>query len=434
MSSKIQIYAPAESEALRYTLEFIFDEFFGVSWDLVSDQSRLVEGQTFLNYSDQKMPGGIQILPYGNFDRIEFPFKANAKEGKWNNLPVFFTTPGEIPFDVFAAVFFLISRYEEYHISDRDEHGRFQAQNALAHKLNLLDRPIVDEWLRELGKFLKSKLTHFSPVIRKFEWFNTFDIDVAYAYKNRPVTRVLGATGKNVIQANFHLVSERAKVLFGSLTDPYDTYALQEEIARKYGCKTLYFFLVGGKTPFDNALDIKQKGIRKLISRVRAFASVGLHPSYDAGTDIEILNREKSALQNATNFNVDASRQHFLRLDIPSTYENLIRADIKSDYTMGYAERIGFRSGTCTPHFFFNIQSGRKTQLKLYPLHIMDGSMRDYMKLKPEEAIEAQKQLIEKVRDVDGTFISLWHNDTIREGSEWQKVYIEMAKEAGRRE
>ncbi len=431
MASKVQIYSPSNSAALQYTLAFIFRDFYSVSWELVTDPALLHKGVAFIDYSDEQISGGIQIVPHGSFEKLDFPFKEALNEGTWNELPVFFKSNGEIPFDIFAAVFFSLSRYEEYHISERDEHGRFKADHSILSKLKMLHRPVVDEWLLELGKVLELKMENFRPVKRKFEWINTFDIDVAFAYTNRPLIRVLGGTGKNVLRADFNPVLERAKVLFGLSADPFDTYEFQKQIALKYECKTLYFFLSGGKTTYDNALDLNHKGMRSLIHKAGEYAEIGLHPSYNAGLDREMLSQEKGNLEEIAGRKIRSSRQHFLRLKIPETYHTLEDVGIKSDYTMGYAERFGFRSGTATPHRFFNLKTGETTGVKIYPLHLMDGTLRDYMKLNPDEAISAQRELIRNVKRVKGTFVSLWHNDTLRRDGKWRDVYGEMAKELG---
>ena len=72
--------------------------------------------------------------------------------------------------------------------------------------------------------------------------------------------------------------------------------------------------------------------------------------------DIEILKKEKMRLENIINTPVTFSRQHFLRLSIPETYQNLIDLDIEEDYTMGYAKYAGFRASTCTPFYFFDLR------------------------------------------------------------------------------
>jgi hypothetical protein len=96
---------------------------------------------------------------------------------------------------------------------------------------------------------------------------------------------------------------------------------------------------------------------------------------------------------------------------------------------MGYASLPGFRAGTCTPFYFYDIDKESVTSLKVFPLTIMDGTLKDYMHLNPQQAIQIITELMEKVRAVNGTFISLWHNDSFSDGGRWQgwlKVYKDM--------
>jgi hypothetical protein len=61
----------------------------------------------------------------------------------------------------------------------------------------------------------------------------------------------------------------------------------------------------------------------------------------------------------------------------------------------------------------------------------MDATLRFYMKVKPEQVKETVLPLIEHVRKVNGTMITLWHNETIsdwREWKGWQNVYEEVVK------
>jgi hypothetical protein len=55
------------------------------------------------------------------------------------------------------------------------------------------------------------------------------------------------------------------------------------------------------------------------------------------------------------------------------------------------------------------------------------------MKLSPEESKAHITELIEKVRSVNGTFISLWHNETLSDKGIWEgwrDVFTHMVKVA----
>jgi hypothetical protein len=70
-----------------------------------------------------------------------------------------------------------------------------------------------------------------------------------------------------------------------------------------------------------------------------------------------------------------------------------------------------------------------ETKLRIHPFAVMDGTLRDYMMLSAEEAVVEIKKLIKEVKAVNGTFISLWHNESLSNQlrwTGWQKVYEEL--------
>jgi hypothetical protein len=132
------------------------------------------------------------------------------------------------------------------------------------------------------------------------------------------------------------------------------------------------------------------------------------------------LKKEKLRLESIVNTPIVFSRQHYLRLKIPETYQNLIDLDIEEDYTMGYAKYVGFRASTCTPFYFYDLDFEIQTPLKLFPFAFMDVSLKDYMKLSNEESLAKILELKNEVKMVNGTFISLFHNETLSENYKWR--------------
>jgi hypothetical protein len=138
-------------------------------------------------------------------------------------------------------------------------------------------------------------------------------------------------------------------------------------------------------------------------------------------------------LRSVLNKDISSSRQHFLRIVLPSTYRNLIEQDITDDYSMGYAALPGFRAGICTPFNFYDLDLEIETKLRIHPFAVMDGTLNDYLGLTPADAIDHIKALIKEVKKVDGTFISLWHNESLSDQKRWKgwkRVYEQLIKEA----
>lgn len=427
MPSNVQIYSPQSSAALNYVLEFVFNEFYGCGFSLVSEVNAVWDNKISINYSSEKIENALQILPSEYIFEKDLSRFPKVEISRWGEIPVIFQSSGDLPFDLFGAIFFLLSRAEEYANLKRDLHGRFRAEYSVFDD-EIIARPLVDEWLILFKKlYLKNSDLRFSE--RNFQWINTYDIDVAYAFKYRSLSRKIGATLKNLLSGDFHSIKKRFSVLLNGEADPFDTYDFQEEVSRDYPNRTIYFFLLGDKTRYDRNLSASSKGMRTLIQKVSIYADVGIHPTYASVDTPELVSKEINRLSSNLQKSVIKSRQHFLRFKLPETYSNLIKNGILEEYSMGYADRPGFRAGTCTPYYFFDLNKNQATRLKIFPLIVMDATLRDYQFLDSKIAAETLKDMVLKVKTVGGVFVSLWHNDTLQDTPEnfWRKLYLEMA-------
>jgi len=140
---------------------------------------------------------------------------------------------------------------------------------------------------------------------------------------------------------------------------------------------------------------------------------------------------ERKRLEDIQKREVKSSRQHFLQLSLPNTYKRLINIGITNDYTMGYASDLGFRAGIATPYTFYNLDTEEILAIKVYPFAIVDDTLRYNMKLNASEVLDNIKDIIQSVKDVNGTLITIWHNDTFSEQGVWKgwkNVYEDMIK------
>ena len=143
------------------------------------------------------------------------------------------------------------------------------------------------------------------------------------------------------------------------------------------------------------------------------------------------MKKEKNRLEGITNMQTKRSRQHYLRFSLPETYQQLIDLEIEEDYSMGYASHVGFRASTCTPFYFYDLDFEIQTPLKIFPFVLMDTTLNDYMKLTPKQSLGRIKDLYMEVKKVNGTLITLFHNESISgymRWNGWQRVYQMMLK------
>ena len=104
---------------------------------------------------------------------------------------------------------------------------------------------------------------------------------------------------------------------------------------------------------------------------------------------------------------------------MPQTYQKLQNAGIADDYTMGFASMVGFRTGTCTAFNFFDLSRNQRTELMIHPFQTMDVTLKNYLKMNPEQAWLQIEKLMLEVKNVNGTFVSLWHNESLKDSGQW---------------
>lgn len=423
------IYTTRITNRLRYIFEHIFTDMFGfpISISTNIDDFKAHKGPK-LNYSFRRF--GNELFFYATPLLFERGIKLQRikTERYQNNIPVFFLCKNnsDIPFDPFAATFYLISRYEEYLPHTKDKYQRYPAQESVAYKNNFLQIPVIDHWLL----LLKACLQRYYPNIvfkkRTYTFTPTYDIDIAWSYKNKGLLRNLAGTIVAAKRLDTHHISQRLQVLLAHEPDPYDTYNFQLALHHRLQLRAIYFFLVGEYGEFDKNVSLNNINYQDLIQHIGDHARVGIHPSYASNSDKKILSKEIKSLSAVLKRVVIKSRQHYIKLLIPNTYQNLIDRDITEDYSMGYPSQLGFRAGTACPFYFYDLNLEIKTGLKVFPFMVMDVTLKNYLKLSPKQVLPTVAPIIDAVKAVNGHFISLWHNDSLSETDgweQWRKVY-----------
>lgn len=428
----ILIYSHKITNRQRYIFKTIFTDVLVTDIEITDNQEHFesFDGAK-INYSTNQLNSGI----FFQCSSILFETGINDQNisvFEFEENKCFFSVGRDsvFPFDPFAASFYLISRYEEYLPHIKDEHERFVASESLALQHNFIEDPLVNIWANRIALEIEKHYPNFKFTERKFEFVSTLDIDNAYAYKNKGFLRIAGGLLKSFPQGTF---SERLKILSNKELDPYDTFDYQNEIHKAHNIKPTYFFLLGDYGVNDKNIPVKNKQFQSLIKSLADYYTIGIHPSYASNQNTETLQKEIRRLQDITHRNTSKSRQHFLKLNLPGTYRNLIDNDIIEDYTMGYAEVSGFRASICSPYYFYDLDTEITTKLKIVPFSIMEATLKYYNKLSAEDALIKIKALMQKVKTVKGTFVSVWHNESLSDKDiwkGWKMVYEEMLKEA----
>ncbi len=433
--NEILIYVPKITNRVRYVFRLVFRDLLKVDYELTrdldafqsADKPKMMYGMKahtddiFFKASGLLFERGVHSLEYNVFE-----YKGNKAFFQ------VFDEDAALPFDVFSAIFFLVSRYEEYLPFVRDQHGRFAASLSVSSQWGILEKPMVNIWVLEIKQIIQKRYPGFVFPMKKFRFLPTYDIDSAWAYSQKGWMRNIGGFYKSLEMFDFKDIKTRARVLMGKEKDPFDTFDIQREYQKKYNLHPVYFILFGMYGRFDKNINFRNGKFRRLVKWLADYAEVGLHPSYNTVENPQLLKEELENLEDLLKTDITRSRQHFLRLNLPDTYQNLIENDILDDYTMGFAALPGFRAGICDTYHFYDLELDVETKLRLHPFAVMDGTLRDYLKLTPEDAVRKIQKLMDEVKKVNGTFISLWHNESLSDQNRWtgwRRVYEALLEE-----
>ena len=433
---KLIIFSSQKSARLNYVLKLIFQELLYVDYQLIVDKETFEQSTGFkLNYSCIDLISDIQIYPSTLlFEEKIKDIRPNFEEIK--SLKVLYkNTNCPYGYDIFSAVFYLVSRYEEYQYLTYDQHGRYPSSNSILYKNNCLDEPIVNQWVLDL----KDRIVKLNPELnfrpRSFEFLSTIDIDQAYQFKYKSYLRTLLGYFRDFSRWDKELLKTRWLVRNNKITDPFDSYCFQFNNHSAYKIQAIYFLQVGKMGRFDKNLTPTNPAFQNLIQQLceQENTKLGLHPSYDSFYHFDKLKKEKEILENLIGSQIIKSRQHYLKFQLPKTYQNLIALGIKEEYTMGYSDQVGFRAGIAAPFFWFDLEKNEETKLRVFPFCSMDITPQHYYKMKPDEAILLNRKLLRKTKELGGFFSSLWHNESLggeNHWQEWEKVYVNLLKDA----
>ncbi len=416
----------------RYIIETIFGEYLGVS-------SEIVFKDHIVDYVIE-MPSGKQIvIKDGLFNlctqddvylkQENIPSKVKSLEhsfGSGGCLPIIYGDDelkiGEdrtiCGLDIFASVFYMLTRFEEYVLKDRDAHDRFPAKKALSVRACFQKRAVVDEYVDFLCEMMiYSGYKMNKERERVLNIIPTHDVDhlrrwgslIAFTKNSMSYILRKGATIRDIKT----LMAFYWDVKTGKKDDPFDTFDFLMDESETRGTKSYFFFKASATSKFDSGYDIcsdeARKAIGKIISRGH---HIGIHPGYYTYNKKDLMEKEIEGLSFAIGGKVEFGRQHYLRFEAPTTWQILEDVGIKWDSTVGYPEVEGFRAGTCRDFPVFNFLTRKKLKLREKPLIFMDQTLTSYQLLNQKQIFDTLDGLKKTVQRHHGDLVFLWHNSS----------------------
>jgi hypothetical protein len=432
----ILIYSDTNTSRLQYICSFIFKELMGVDFSITDDR------KMFSNYVGAKINYSLVQSPDFSFhipnEKLLFEtgvHQQNINCFETNGYEAFFkTSHSDFPFDIFAASFYLLTRYEEYLPYKKDMYRRYAHENSVAFKEGFLQLPLINIWVEDLRESLSEKYSTFNSNYSTFKFVPTYDIDIAYAYQHKGIFRNFGGVLRSLFSFDINGFGERVKVLLRNKKDPFDTYDKLDELHKRHKLQPIYFFLVAKRnTKYDkNILPNKEAVSQLIIKQIKKY-TIGIHPSWQSGDAIELLKREKSYLEETCGERITNTRQHYIRFNLPQGYRRLIDAGLENDYSMGYGSINGFRASVASSFYWYDLEREEQTNLRIHPFCYMEANSYYEQKLSATEAFEELMHYYMICKKIGGTLITIWHNHMIGTNKlfkGWGEMYEQFLEKA----
>ena len=396
----VLVYTHQITPRLTYIFKHIFENMLGVSVGFTKTIETFVahSGPKF-SYTKKKL-GDEYFIPAHTLLYEQGVKLQTLDVESLDGFPIFFKTQVDsfFSFDIFAASFFLLSRYEEALPHIKTPQGFFDPAQSIAGQYGFLELPVVDLWVKHLQK----NLTVAFP-----EFFNTNDdkkksiknvlIEVLFPfrYKHRSLLVSLSDFFKSLWTFDLLHLFEQLAVLFRIKEDPFNTFNTWKSFFKSSTVSPKIFFLFSESSSFQSTVSIFNLSYQKIIKTMSDLFSLGLLVSVKSQLKAsDFLELEKNNFESLTHKPISDIRMSSEIQNLNTVYESLVVQEFNSDYSMGYQKTFGFRAGTATPFYFYSLSNEFQLPLKIIPIITTEMGLKI---MSPEKAFQLLNDIHENL-------------------------------------
>lgn len=419
MKKKVAVFVPKPGNRIRYLLNnWLTKRIPSVEWLIISELETFKQSPHFkLNYSPVQLEeANAWVFPDGWME-----------DGTWRSIDyaqlntgwvMFPQRNGDYAFDVFSAIFVMLTRAEEFLINTRDEHDRFLAAYASYPQGMSYAIPWVDVWLEHWCAYLNDKGLKLT-INQSCSGLMTIDVDQVTAVYGKSLYKTIAGGVKHIKLISPH---RRIQAYRNIIRDPFYSFPTLRSDAEKSGVPYHFFLLGGQQGNYDHNQDFSTPAYSSVIQELKEWATIGWHPGYYwQEKSLEEQKNEKEQLEQIIGKEITSVRMHFLKNNVQRCYLRLVELGITDDYTMGYPDQVGFRAGTSHPYAFYSLHLEQELPLQIHPLIAMDATFKWYLNHTPAQAVKLSEELIKYIISFGGEAVFLWHNHTVNDFGEWNQ-------------
>jgi len=396
----VLVYTHQITPRLTYIFKHIFENMLGVSIGFTKTIETFVahSGPKF-SYTKKQL-GNEYFIPAHTLLYEQGVKLQTLDVESLDGFPIFFKTQVDsfFSFDIFAASFFLLSRYEEALPHIKTPQGFFDPAQSIAGQYGFLELPVVDLWVKHLQK----NLTVAFP-----EFFNTNDekkksiknvlieVLVPFRYKHRSLLVSLSDFFKSLWTFDLLQLFEQLAVLFRIKEDPFNTFNTWKSFFKSSAVSPKIFFLFSESSSFQSTVSIFNLSYQKIIKTMSDLFSLGLLVSVKSQLKAsDFLELEKNNFESLTHKPISDIRMSSEIQNLNTVYESLVVQEFNSDYSMGYQKTFGFRAGTATPFYFYSLSNEFQLPLKIIPIITTEMGLKI---MSPEKAFQLLNDIHENL-------------------------------------
>ena len=217
----ILVFVDKQTSRLRYIFNQLFCVNLGIDIEFTSSIEGFVScGGMKMSYTDKPLGSELHFSCHRLLFEEDISYVEVLVED-YEGVPCFFHVGrlSAFPYDIFAASFYLLSRYEEYLPHQKDKHYRFLSSQSTPVKNGFAHLPIIDIWLDKVRKILENS---FKCTFSKstFSHQSVVNVDLAYAYLHRSVVRTIGGWLADLVNLNFNRIYESILCRLRLRSDP----------------------------------------------------------------------------------------------------------------------------------------------------------------------------------------------------------------------
>ena len=366
----ILIYCNKNSPRLEYIFDHIFKLTLNKNFSITNSKSEFMDFKGYkFSYANAPISEELFFQSNGLLEEKGLENR-QVRIFEWDNIKCFFKVgqKSAIPFDIFSAIFFLLSRYEEYLPHSSNNRCKFSHLESIAHKEDFLEIPLIDIWIYKLKYILENKIRLKCGLVLNDQMTSIIINSLhPFKYTNKYPFESFMIWLKNLINLNLWEVIEHLLVLLKIKIDPWEIDDLTKNLLISLKTKIFFFFSFSSESFFKNETPKTNGFFKNYIKEISDNFEIGLLPSKGAQKSFKIFESETFNISDLVHNKVDKILLQEGLNEISEDYKNSISLDYANDFSMGYIDAFGYRASTSSSFLFYDLSNETKTNLIVTP-------------------------------------------------------------------